>query len=132
MVPPKMEGPITSAMAGCPAAQAEKQLSLVADLGIQSDLFGAESLAATAESTDRAGNSEVDLTAEALRADACSRPRRPREDQAPQAPPQPEDQQAETMQEPASHAGDDDLPPGTTTAWWIAPPSPRPCVTTWN
>jgi DNA mismatch repair protein MutS len=106
-----MEYPTTSAMAGRPAAQAEKQLSLVADLGIQSDLFAAESLATGAESTDRAGNGEGNLTAEALRADACSRPRRPREEHAPQAPPQPEDKHPETMGEPARHAGDDDLPP---------------------
>ena len=113
MVAPKMEGPTTSAMAGRPVAQAEKQLSLVGDLGIQSDLFAAEPFTAAADATDRADNGEGELTAEVLKADACSRPRhrRPREDQAPQAPPQPEDKLAEAMPEPASHAGDDDLPP---------------------
>ena len=111
IVPTKVEGPITSAMAGRPAAQAEMQLSLVADLGIQNDLFAVETLVAAADPTDKADNGEGDLSAEALKADACSRPRRPKDGRSPSSPPRPEVKQSETRQEPARQTGDGDLPP---------------------
>ncbi|MBD2548405.1 DNA mismatch repair protein MutS [Microcystis elabens FACHB-917] len=97
-------------MTGRAAASAEQQLSLVADLGVQIDLFAAAPIVPAAGATDPAGPTEADLTAAALRADACSRPRprRPSGSSATGTDPDTEPKESEGLLEPAIEPGGGD------------------------
>jgi DNA mismatch repair protein MutS len=93
------------------AAEADQQLSLIAGLGIQGDLFGAASGGASNGENHSDGENHQDaLAATALR-EAAERPRQRR----PRQPPQPEEPPSAAGPAPAAQhqspgAGDNDLP----------------------
>ncbi len=90
------------------AAKAEQQLSLIASLGIQGDLFGGASEAKPA----RAGSTASELDPAALRADAAQRPRqRQATATATPAAPDPSEPEETTAQGPTAEPADSDLPP---------------------